>query len=622
MAPPNPLPITITSKSVGIVTSSAAVILNDRARRADALESCGAPGSESTAAVPAIEEVIVPTGIRFTETMRGHFSTAVLDDYARAEQRGIADGSSLDFTVTVSSDNLDDMLSNAAHAARIDGTISCPTLSPQPRQVTGGTFNLLVKDPTRVNARLMTYRMIGIAADGKRYRVDGFKVIQDDKHLEIWDDTTTLFTTVTDVNGATEQVIGKEILHILPADFMKQMTTMQVTGAATPLDSLRGMVAFGRFFAGALFDTYGGVLVRSNELQPDGQPRQRRPLKMSAPDVYFFKTGDGVELRLTRYQGGTKGPVMLAPGFGTSTLAFSIDTVDKNLPEALFAAGYDVWLFDYRASPDLASSRTQFTLDDIAKQDYPAAVAKVREIAPAPSVQVMAHCVGSMTLLMSLLSGLQGVRSAVCSALTFYPISPMANRIRANLDLGKLLTAAHVETLTTDFDSQKLQDRLVDTVLKTFPSPEQCTSAVCRRILGIYGEVYKHAMLNDATHNAIHEMFGVANVSTFNHLAAMVRAEKIVDKNGDDTYLTPENLKRLTMPITFLHGAENNLFLPEGSLKTLKTLTQANDALLYDRIEFPNYAHMDCYMGRDASKDIFPTIVAALDRHNAAPAGV
>ncbi|HJZ78133.1 MAG TPA: alpha/beta fold hydrolase [Vicinamibacterales bacterium] len=564
----------------------------------------------------------MPTGIRFTETMRGHFSTDVLDDYGRAEQRGIADGSTLDFTVTVSSDNLDDMLSNPAHAARIDGTIACPALSPQPLQVSGGTFHLLVKDPTRVNARLMTYRMIGVAADGKRYRVDGFKVIQDDRHLEIWDDTTTLFTTVTDVNGAAETVIGKGILHILPADFMKQMTTMEVTGAATPLDALRGMVAFGSFFAGALFDTYGGVLVRSNELQPDGQPRQRRPLKMSAPEVHFFATADGVELRLTRYKGGAKGPVMLAPGFGTSTLAFSIDTVDTNLPEALFAAGYDVWLFDYRASPDLASSRTQFTLDEIAKQDYPAAVAKVREIAQVPTVQVMAHCVGSMTLLMSLLSGLQGVRSAVCSALTFFPISPMANRIRANLDLGKLLTAAHVETLTTDFDSQKLQDRLVDMVLKTFPSPEQCTSAVCRRILGIYGEVYKHAMLNDATHNAIHEMFGVANVSTFNHLAAMVRAEKIVDKNGDDTYLTPENLKRLTLPITFLHGAENNLFLPEGSLKTLKTLAQANDALLYDRIEFPNYAHMDCYMGRDASRDIFPTIVSALDRHNESAVGV
>jgi cholesterol oxidase len=414
-------------------------------------------------------------------------------------------------------------------------------------------------------------------------------------------------------------VVGKGILHILPADFMKQMTTMQVTGAANPIEALRGLAAFGTFFAGALFDTYGGVLVKSNELQPDAEPRQRRPLKLSAPDVHFFTTADGVELRLTRFQGGTKGPVLLAPGFGTSTLAFTIDTVDTNLPEALFAAGYDVWLFDYRASPDLASSRTQFTLDDIARYDYPAAVAKVREVAQVPSVQVMAHCVGSMTLLMALLSGLQGVRSAVCSALTFYPISPLANRVRANLDLGQLLTAAHVETLTTDFDSQKLQDRLVDSVLKMFPSGEQCTSAVCRRILGIYGDVYKHAMLNDATHRAIHEMFGVANTTTFNHIAKMVRAEKIVDKDGGDTYLTDANLKRLAIPITFLHGAENHLFLPEGSMRTLKTLAQANDATLYDRIEFPNYAHMDCYMGRDAARDIFPTIVSALDRHNAAP---
>src|SRR5262245_50487272 len=245
--------------------------------------------------------------------MRGHFSTAVLDDYGRAEQRGITDRSTLEFTVTVSSDDLDKTLTDPTHSMSIDGTISCPRLSAQPLQVTGGTFNLLVRDPTRVNARNMTYRMIGVSADGKRYRIDGFKVIQDDKHLEVWDDTTTLYTTVTDLNGPAEQVIGKGILHIRPDDFMKQMTTMRVTGAATPIDSLKGLAAFGRFFAGELFDTFGGVFVRSNELKPDGQPRQRRPLKLSAPEVHFLQTSDGVELRLTRYKGGTKGPVMLAP---------------------------------------------------------------------------------------------------------------------------------------------------------------------------------------------------------------------------------------------------------------------------------------------------------------------
>jgi choline dehydrogenase-like flavoprotein len=556
----------------------------------------------------------MPSGIQFTETMRGHFSTAVVDDYAKAEARGKLDKTTLEFTVTVSSDDLDRLLTDSAHQARIDGSISCPTLSPQPMQVTDGVFQLLAKDPTRVNARRMSYAMTGRTQDGKAYRLDGFKVIHDDRQLEIWADTTTLFITVTDLNGPAERVIAKGILHILPADFAHQMTTMKVTNAATPIDALGALVKFGMFFAGALFETYGGVFVRSNELRTDAPPRAKRPLKMSPPEVTFFNTDDGVTLRLTRYKGGTKGPVMLAPGFGTPTLAYSIDTVETNLPEALFAAGYDVWLFDYRASPDLPSARTQFTLDDIATRDYPAAVAAVREATGAPSVQVMAHCIGSMTFLMAMMAGLQGVRSAISSALTLYPVSPLGNRIRAGLDLGKLLVVGGIETLTTDFDRQRAMDVIMDDILRAFPSKEQCTSAVCRRILGIYGDVYSHDQLNDATHNAMHEMFGVANTRTFNHISLIVRTGNVVDKDGNDTYMP--HMDRLAIPITFVHGARNNLFLPEGSLKTLQAVSAVNDATLYQRIVFPDYAHMDCYIGKNAARDIYPTIVAELDRFN------
>jgi cholesterol oxidase len=557
----------------------------------------------------------MPAGLEFTETMRGHISTAVLDDdYAAAEAQGKKDGTKLEFVMTVRSDNLDEMLSSPEHQARLDGTINCPTLSPQPLKVENGEFHLFIKDQIQVNTRLMTYKMVGKAADGKTYRVDGFKTVHDDKRLEIWPDTSTLFVTVVDLNGPAERIIARGILHILPADFAVQMTTMKVTNPANPAEALAGLAKFGLFFAGALFETYGGVLVKSNELRADAPPRKKRPLQMSAPDVHFFETDDKTTLRLTRYRGGKKGPVVMAPGFGTSTLAYTIDTVDTNLPEALFASGYDVWLFDYRASPALASARTQFTLDDIAKQDYPAAVAKVREVSGAPSVQVMAHCVGSMTFLMAMASGLQGVRSAVSSALTLYPDSPLINRIRAGLDLGKLLSKANIETLTTDFDREKATDVIIDNILKTYPSKEQCQSAVCRRILGIYGDVYKHDQLNEATHNAIHEMFGVANARTFNHLSLIVRSGHAVDADGGDTYMN--HLDRLAIAITFLHGEENNLFLPSGSMKSLQKLASVNDAKLYQRIEFKNYAHMDCYMGRNAARDIFPTIVGELDRFN------
>ena len=553
-------------------------------------------------------------GIRFTETMRGHVSTTVLDDYRRAEEDGKRTQTPLEFTVTVSSSDLDRMLTDAAHDAELTGTIRCPRLWPDPLTVTNGSFNLLTRDPGHVNARQMRYRMSGTSADGRSFRVEGFKTIRDDNHLEIWADTTTLYVTVTETTGGADRVIAKGVLHILPADFLKQMTTMEVTGATMPLEKLQGLAKFGLFFAGALFETYGGVFVKSNELRPQGEPRERRPLKMSVPEVHFFKTGDGVELKLTRYQGGSKGPVILAPGFGTSTQAFTIDTVDTNLPEALFAAEYDVWLFDYRASPALASARTQFSLDDVAKQDYPAAVAKVREITGAPDVQVMAHCVGSMTFLMAMMSGLQGVRSAISSALTFYPDSTMANRIRAGLDLGTAAAKAGLETLTTDFDSQRKLDVFVDNVLRLVPSKEQCDSAVCRRILAIYGDVFKHDQLNEATHRAIHEMFGVANLTAFNHISLMVRKGQIVDKEGHDSYLP--QIERLAIPVTIVTGAENNLFLPEGTAKTLQTLAKANDAALYQRVVFPHYAHMDLYIGRDSARDVYPTIVAELDRFN------
>jgi len=549
-------------------------------------------------------------GIRFTETMRGFATSADVDTYDEAAADGRRAGSRLEFTVTITIDSLDAMLADPNHAGRITGTVSAPTLSSTPLRVLDGEFNLFASDPTSVNTTRMKYRMSLASDAGEKFRLDGFKVIRKDRGDSIWRDTTTLFVTVTREDGS---VAAKGILEILPADFMKQMTTMEAIGAANPVEGLRAIARFGQFFAGVLFDTYGGVFARTTEMKRDVTPRKKRPLKMSAPEVYDVVTSDGVAVRLTRYNGGKQGPVLLAPGFGTSTLAFTIDTVDTNLPEFLFADGYDVWLFDYRASPALPSSRTQFTLDDIATKDWPAAVAKVRAVSGAASVQVMAHCVGSMTFLMAMLSGLQGVRSAVCSALSLFPESPIGNRVKAKLDLGTLLRKFGIDMLTTSFDPGNPADRFIDQVLRMFPSRESCPSAVCRRILGIYGEVYKHEMLNEPTHAAIHEMFGVANVTAFDHITRMIREGHVVDAQGRDVYMS--NISRLAVPITFLHGQENRLFLPEGTEKTFKLLAQRNGAALYQRITVPVYAHMDCFMARNSATDIFPLIVNALQSH-------
>jgi len=77
--------------------------------------------------------------------------------------------------------------------------------------------------------------------------------------------------------------------------------------------------------------------------------------------------------------------------------------------------------------------------DDIATQDWPAAVDYVRGHAGVDKVQVIAHCVGSMSFLMAMLAGMKGVQSAVCSQLTLHPVSWWTNYIKSSIHLARRL---------------------------------------------------------------------------------------------------------------------------------------------------------------------------------------
>ena len=90
--------------------------------------------------------------------MKGFFSPKVKDDYAQGAKQGKEDGSPCEFTLTIISDDLDDMVANPQHQARMLGTLTAPSLSPQPLTVTEGEFNLFVEDPDHPNTRQMHYR--------------------------------------------------------------------------------------------------------------------------------------------------------------------------------------------------------------------------------------------------------------------------------------------------------------------------------------------------------------------------------------------------------------------------------------------------------------------------------
>lgn len=554
-------------------------------------------------------------GLRFTETMKGFFSTRVKDDYQAAYEQGEAADSAMEFTLTIESDDLDALLDQPEHAARMFGTVSCRALSPDPLDVHEGVFNLFVDDRDDVDTRHMVYRMKLASEEGGSYFFHGFKKVDDSSILRMWPETTTLYVTVYDGEDDTAPVLGQGILHIQPADFLRQMTTMRVTGGENEAERLRGMARFGRFFAGVLYDHYGGVFTRETYFDPDAPPRKKRPLRTGAPEFHPFRTGDGVDLLLTRYRGGGKGPVLMVHGAGVSSGIFTTDLIETNLVEFLYAHGYDLWLLDFRVSIALPASEHQSNGDQVARFDHPEAVALVRELTGADTVQAMVHCYGSNTFFMAMLAGLEGVRSIVCSQVATDLVCPTPTRLKTGLHVPGFLDKIGVDSLTAYVDEDSgWRAKLYDTALRLYPIPEgeHCRSAVCHRITFLYSLLYEHEQLTQRFHDHLHELFGMGNIATFEHLAEMVREQKVVSHDGEDVYLP--HLERLKLPIRFIHGAENYCYLPESTERTLNRLVEANGQSFYDRFVVPGYGHIDCMFGKNAADDVYPLILEHLER--------
>ncbi|KQP12792.1 GMC oxidoreductase [Pseudorhodoferax sp. Leaf267] len=599
----------------------------------------------------AVQEIIakdpalLSPSFQFTETMAGWISTEALAPRSDPGQRmasddvlacawGQAAGQTLSFALTIHTDDLHQLVTDPTHPARIRGSVTCPALSAAPMQVASGVFHLLPVDPRAVETWTMGYEMVLKRENASRLRFKGHKILRQRPGSSPWTDTTTLFVQLYDLDDPAMPMVARGVLTLGLEDLLWQASTLRLEPPANGLGALENKIPrardainqvylgqFAGFFGTTLLRAYGGLLADLNNfpaLDAPGLPR--RALQTPTPVAYGLPVGDaarGFRIHLTRYRGGTRGPVVLAPGFSVRAASFATDTVDCNLVEALCAQGYDVWLFDYRASADSGSPVAPFTIDDIVREDWPAAVRFILATSGARDLQAIAHCVGAMSLLMALLDGMAGVRSVIASQLTLHPVTGWLNEAKADIGLARLLEG--YAPLADRFDSVPGTtdlDRSIDTLAWKLPVPagEACKNPLCRRVFAIFGPSYKHAQLNHATHTALSRMFGTVSLHPFEQLSLIMQQGKAVDANGDDVYLTPAHAQRLAMPISFVAGADNQLFFPETSLRTQTWLAHFNDPALYRRQVFGGYAHMDLFVGRDAARDIYPWLIAELAR--------
>lgn len=82
--------------------------------------------------------------------------------------------------------------------------------------------------------------------------------------------------------------------------------------------------------------------------------------------------------------------------------------------------------------------------------------------------------------------------------------------------------------------------------------------------------------------------------------------------------VTTDNMQRLaSLDICFLTGGDNAVWQLNATKKSLDMLKTVFPNGNYDRIVIQGYGHLDCWMGKDAYKDVYPRVehhIEACDR--------
>ena len=204
-------------------------------------------------------------------------STATDGDPVRGAARGEADGTRIEFVLTIDIDDLPSMLDGRVHAGPAERHGDGPAVSPRRMRVVDGSFRLAQEDPTHVDTWHMTYAMRLVADDGHHYDFAGHKVLHDRFGLDLWSDTTTLYVTISDDEG---RPVAAGIMRIAPGDFARQLTTMRVTGVDGRLEQARWLARFGRRFVRSLGPRCTAASTTSPASPPGrgaGPPHRRRP---------------------------------------------------------------------------------------------------------------------------------------------------------------------------------------------------------------------------------------------------------------------------------------------------------------------------------------------------------
>jgi cholesterol oxidase len=338
---------------------------------------------------------------------------------------------------------------------------------------------------------------------------------------------------------------------------------------------------------------------------------ERRALACPPLERIDFAAGDGQTLRLHHTSGGTRGPVIMTPGTAMTALTYCVDSVPQNIVEFLVARGFDVWLMDWRTSPLLEAHTRPYTLDDVARYDWPAALNEVRSRTGRQQVSVLAHCLSSPTVLLSLVRGYiptDAVGGLVASQVALHLRFTTTGTVKVKLHLDKLLPGNDMVHQRPEEVGTHISDLAASFLARVLPTEFSCDNRACYRQAATFGELVLHSRIDATTHAMMGDLVPECLTAFLKDVAVWSRRDSIL--TDDDM----ANLSRLRLPIHFISGSENRMFVPESTELSHRMLSDANGASYYQRSVYQGFGHLDCYFGKGAPVAIWPDIATSLDR--------
>ncbi|MEU9991112.1 alpha/beta fold hydrolase [Streptomyces sp. NPDC048045] len=338
-----------------------------------------------------------------------------------------------------------------------------------------------------------------------------------------------------------------------------------------------------------------------------------------------FRTSDGVRLGLTRVDTGdpTRPAVLLLHGHTASADMFLLPET-RNLVDVLLDEGYEPWLLDWRGSCRLPYNETgrRYTYDDVALHDIPEAVAHIRGRIGERPLSVVAHCIGSLTLSMSLAAGLVPGLAAVVSQGVF--LTPkLAGRTSLRMSVAGELLKTRIDHIPVDFRKVGLWSKytpLFALASRGASCPDPTCQILHNSAWGTGASLFVHENLADTTHDRLAELLGPAPLWILPHLRRIELARSVVRWHDTDhryRALPPNALDaadRIDTPVLLLAGSENGLWLDSQRL-CHEVLARRQPQLDVSYAEIPGYGHLDTFLGRGAALDVFGHILEFLGGH-------